>query len=460
MRAANSDFLGKDPLFPLLIRLSVPAIVAMMVMALYNIVDSIFVGRGAGSLALAGLAIAFPVQITMGALGQMIGAGAASIASRKLGENRHDEAEEALGTCITYSLLVGILVTLGIAVSLEPILRLFGATETILPYAKDYVLILLFGIPLQKVAMSSINLIRAEGKAKTAMKIMLVGVVLNIILDPIFIFGFGMGIKGAALATVIAQNVNCLVTIGYFQWGNSVLKIKVKYLRLRLHLIKEITILGLTNFVQMAGTGLIATVINNLLGVYAGDLAISTYGIIMRMSSFLMMPLGGIAQGFQPIAGYNFGARNYQRVRQVFLLALGIATGISTLFFVIIMAVPQALVGMFTTDQALLAYAVPALKTMFLCTPIVGIQIIATFYFQAVGRGVPALLLGLLRQFILLLPMVILLSQFFQAAGVWMAFPISDVLATLITCLILTFELKKLNSRIGALELKTGEAFQ
>jgi putative MATE family efflux protein len=449
MSKNNSDFLGKDPLFPLLMRLSVPAVVGMMVMALYNIVDSIFVGRGVGSLALAGLAIAFPIQISLGALGQMVGVGSASIASRRLGEGRHDEAEQALGTCVLYVFSLGVLVAIGLAFSLQPVLKLFGATEAILPYAIDYVLVLLFSIPLQMTSMASINMVRAEGNAKTAMKIMLAGVLLNIILDPIFIFGFDMGIKGAALATVIGQATNFTIVSIHFLRGNSVLKLRLKNIRLRVHLIKEITILGLPNFVQMAGTGLIATVINNILGVYAGDIAISTYGIITRLTSFLMMPLGGIAQGFQPIAGFNYGAKNYQRVRHVFLLALSIGTGSATLFFIIVMTAPEALVGLFTTDQALLVYAVPALRTISLCTPIIGIQMISSIYFQAIGRGMPALVLGLSRQFIFLLPMVLVLSQFFQAKGVWAAFPISDFMATSATCLVLIFELKKLNKKIN-----------
>lgn len=444
--------MGKDPLFPLLMRLSVPAVVGMMVMALYNIVDSIFVGRGAGSLALAGLAIAFPIQITLGALGQMVGVGSASIVSRKLGEGRQDEAEAVVGTCILYVFLLGLFVAIGLFTSLEPVLRLFGATEAILPYAKDYVLFLLIAVPLQMTSMSSINLIRAEGNAKTAMQIMLVGIIINIILDPIFIFGLDMGIKGAAIATVIGQATNFTIVLTYFARGKSSLQLKLANLRLRWDLIKQITVLGLPNFVQMAGAGLIATVINNLLGVYAGDIAISTYGIIMRLTSFLMMPLGGIAQGFQPIAGFNYGAKNYQRVRQVFLLALAIGTGISTTFFVVIMTFPHVLVGLFTTDQALVAFAVPALKTMSLCTPIIGIQMISSIYFQAVGRARPALLLGLSRQILLLLPMVIILSQLYQATGVWIAFPISDFLATLLTCIVLAFEMKKLNSKINSIQ--------
>jgi putative MATE family efflux protein len=452
MPAANSDFLGKDPLLPLLMRLSIPAVVGMMVMALYNIIDSIFVGRGVGSLGLAGLAIVFPIQISMGALGQMVGVGSASVASRMLGEGRKDKAEAVLGLCIFYSFFLGILVTIGLAFSLEPILKLFGASAAILPYAKDYVVFLLIGIPVQMASMSVINMIRAEGRAKTAMNVMLAGIILNIILDPIFIFGLDMGIKGAALATVIGQTVNFVLAAIYYLCGNSVLKFKFANLVPRFHLLNEITVLGLPNFVQMAGGGLIAIVINNILGVYAGDIAISTYGIIVRLTSFLMMPLGGIAQGFQPIAGFNYGAQQFQRVRQVFLLALGVGTGISTLFFVIVMTIPHILVGLFTTDQALLDYAVPALRVISLCTPIVGLQMISAIYFQAIGRGRPALLLGLSRQILLLLPMVIILSRFFQASGVWAAFPISDFLATLITCLVLVFELRKLNGKINSLQ--------
>ncbi|TCS40209.1 MATE family efflux transporter [Reinekea marinisedimentorum] len=448
-RAASSDFLGKEPLFPLLMRLSVPAVVGMMVMAMYNIVDSIFVGRGAGSLALAGLAIAFPVQISLGALGQMVGVGSASIASRKLGEGKQDEAEAALGACVAFVLILGVLVTGLLAMTLESTLTLFGATDAILPYAKDYVQVLLWAVPLQMAAMSTMNLIRAEGNAKKAMNVMLTGIVLNIILDPIFIFVLDMGIKGAAWATVIGQAVNFVLVFLYYLRGNSVLKLKRENLKLRFKLIREIVVLGLPNFVQMAGTGLIATIINNLLGSFSGEVAISTYGIISRLMSFLMMPLGGIAQGFQPIAGFNYGAKNYLRVRQVFMLALGLGAGISLLFFSLVMTFPGALIGLFTTDPELQAYAIPALKMFCMATPIIGFQMISSIYFQAIGQARPAMLLGLSRQFIVLLPMIFLLSHFYQAQGIWVAFPASDLISVLVTGLVLSFELRKLNKKIG-----------
>lgn len=449
-QAADPGFLGKEPLFPLLMRLSVPAVVGMMVMALYNIVDSIFVGRGAGSLALAGLAIAFPVQISLGALGQMVGVGSASIASRRLGEGKQDEAETALGTCITYSLLLALIATAALAFTLEDTLTLFGATEAILPYAKDYVQILLLAVPLQMASMSTMNMIRAEGNAKKAMSVMLVGIGLNIILDPLFIFTFDMGIKGAAWATVIGQASNFALVFLYYLRGKSVLRLKKQNLVLRPQLLKEVTLLGLPNFIQMAGTGLIATIINNMLGAFSGEIAISTYGIISRLMSFIMMPLGGIAQGFQPIAGFNYGAKNYQRVKHVFMLALGLATGISVLFFTLVMSFPGTLISLFTTDPELQAYAIPALKMFCLCTPIIGIQMVSSIYFQAIGRGTPALLLGLSRQMIVLLPMILLLSHFYQADGIWAAFPASDFISTLITVSVLVFEMRKLNRKINA----------
>ncbi|MGX9415846.1 MATE family efflux transporter [Vibrio sp. WJH972] len=447
-RAANSDFLGSDPLVPLLMRLSIPAVVGMMVMALYNIVDSIFVGLGAGALALAGLAIAFPIQITLGALGQMVGVGCASIASRKMGQGKQEEAEAVLGTCIVYSLVLAIIATSVLSYTLEDALILFGATKAILPYAKGYVQILLIAVPFQMMSMSTMNMIRSEGNAKKAMNVMLVGVVINLILDPIFIFTLDMGIEGAAWATVIGQTTNFILVFSYYLRGQGVLKLKFTHMVLRFRLVRQVTVLGLPNFIQMAGTGLIAIIVNNLLGTFSGDIAISTYGIISRLMSFVMMPLGGIAQGFQPIAGYNYGAQNYQRVKKVFQLALAFGTGISVVFFTLAMVLPGNLVGMFTTDPELKAYAIPALKTFCLCTPIIGVQIISSIYFQAIGRGMPALFLGLSRQFIVLLPMILLLSHYYQADGIWIAFPASDLISTLLTVSIVFFEIKKLNRKI------------
>ncbi len=447
MKKAGAEFLGNERLLPLLIRLSIPSVIAMLVMALYNVVDTIFIGRGAGALGIAGLAIAFPIQLTIGALGHMVGIGAASIVSRKLGEGNQAAAEAALGTSLSFSLSFSLLLTVLMAFWAEPLLRVFGATDAILPYAHDYIRFLLIGFPLQTVAMAGNSLIRAEGNARMAMLSMLSGILLNLILDPVFIFGLDMGIKGAAIATVLGQVCVFVWVLWYYLKGWSVVALRARNLVIRLNLLREVLVLGLPNFVQMAGMSLITMMINNLLGYYAGDIAISAYGVIMRLVSFILMPLNGLAQGFQPIAGYNYGARNLDRVRGVLLLAQALATGVALFFYGFIMVFPDTLVGFFSTDTALIAFTVPALRTVALLTPVIGVQMISSIYFQAVGKGAQALLLGLSRQFIVLLPLILVFSRLYGARGIWVSFPVSDLLATVISVSALFFELRRLGNQ-------------
>ena len=449
MNQGKSAFLGEQRLFPLLMKLSIPAIIGMMVMALYNVVDTIFIGRGAGTLAIAGLTIAFPIQMIIGALGQMIGVGAASIVSRKLGERRMEQAEAAVGTAFVSIAVVSVALSAVVGLFAADILRLFGASETVLPYSMDYLTTVFWGFPVISLSMCGTNLIRAEGNARTAMNTMLIGTVLNMILDPIFIFALGMGIRGAALATVISQLCSFVWILLYYLRGRSVVALRRKNLRVHWDQLKETVLLGLPNFVQMAGMSIIATIINRTLGIHGGDLAISTYGIANRLLSFIFMPINGLAQGFQPIAGYNYGARKYDRVKAVLVIASLSATVVAAFCYVFIMLFPRALVGMFTTDSTLIEISAPALRTMALLMPIIGIQIVSSIYFQAVGKGIPALLLGLSQQFIVLLPVVLMLSHLFGVNGVWSAFPVSDVLATFITVTALAFEIKHLKQKHG-----------
>lgn len=446
MKTDNSTFLAEEPLFPLLVKMSTPAIIGMLVMALYNVVDTIFVGRGAGSLAIAGLAIVFPIQMIVGALGQMVGVGAASIVSRRLGEKNMGDAEAALGTSLLFIAIVGLVLAVMLVGFTEPVLRMFGATDAILPFATDYVIFLLLSLPVHAVTLAGTNLIRAEGAAKTAMNVMLVGIILNIILDPIFIFWLDMGIKGAAIATAIAQFVGFIWMALFYIRGNSVVSLRVKHLVLRGDILREILILGLPNFVQMAGVSIISTLFNNLLGIYAGDIGISAYGVIFRLFSFVIMPINGLAQGFQPIAGFNYGAGKFDRVRKVFYLALVSSTAVAGFFYFFLMLFPDVFIKWFTTDMALVEYTVPALRTMIIMTPLVGIQVVSSIYFQAVGKGIPALLLGLSRQFLVLLPVVLIFSRLFGAAGIWYSFPASDVISTVITVTALFFEIRHLGT--------------
>jgi len=443
----KSAFLGEDRLFPLLMRMSVPAIVGMLVMALYNVVDTIFVGRGASSLAIAGLTIAFPLQMIVGAVGQMIGVGAASIISRRLGEKRMGDAEAALGTAFASIAVISLVLAAVVGIFSREILVLFGATDEVMPYALEYVNTVVWGFPFLALGMSGNNMIRAEGNARMAMNTMLLGMGLNIILDPVFIFGLGMGIRGAALATVVSQACSFAWILLYYLKGKSAVALRGGHLRICNARLGEMTVLGLPNFVQMAGLSIITTIINNMLGTQGGAIAISSYGIANRLLSFIFMPITGLAQGFQPIAGYNYGARRFDRVKKVLLLASLSATVIALFCYAFIMAFPEMLVSMFTTDTALIAFGTPALRTMSLVIPIIGFQIVSSIYFQAVGKGMPALLLGLSRQFIVLLPIVLIFSHVYGINGVWASFPAADLLSTVITMAALGFEMRHLNTK-------------
>ncbi len=444
MQLKNAEFMGEDRIFPLLMKLSIPAIIAMTVMALYNVVDTIFVGRGAGPLAIAGLAVVFPIQMIVGSLGQMIGIGASSILSRKLGEGDKEKAEATLGTAFFSVALVAVVFSLLVGIFATDILDLFGATDEIMPFASDYLTILVWGFPLFVFSMSTNSLIRAEGNAKMAMKTMLIGVGLNIILDPVFIFGLDMGIRGAAVATVISQVCSFVWIAFYYLMKRSVVSLKREHFRIDLPLFKEMIILGVPNFVQMTGMSLITMIINILLGTLGGALAVSTYGISMRLLSFIFMPIHGLAQGFQPIAGFNYGAKKFHRVKQVLYAAFITSTLVSIVFYAAIMLWPRFFVGFFTSDSDLIAMGGPALRTMGLLLPLIGLQMISSIYFQAVGKGLHALLLGLSRQFFLLLPTILIMSRVMGVWGIWVSFPISDILALMVTLIPLGFEMKKL----------------
>ena len=426
-------------------KMSVPAIIGMMAAALYNVVDTIFVGRGVGPLGIAGLSIAFPIQMIVQAIGQMIGIGAASIISRKLGEKNYDQASLALGTAILSIFIFSIAVVVVIAIFFRPILALFGATDTIMPYAIEYLRTVLFGFPFIAISMAGNNMIRAEGKARTAMGTMLIGMGLNIALDPIFIFVLDMGIRGAALATVVSQFCSFIWVALFYLTKQSSIRLDRGHLHIKGAFLREMLVLGLPNAVQSAGMSILAIIINNTLGILGGDMAISTYGMVHRLLSFVFMPMIGLAQGFQPIAGYNFGARHYERVRKVLFLATITAMGIASVFFFLIRMFPEVFIGLFTTDVDLINTSARTLLIMCLAMPLMAIQIIAAVYFQAIGKGTAALLLGLSRQFLILIPIVLILPRIIGVDGVWASFPLADFISIVIAAVVMTFEIRRLN---------------
>ena len=436
----KTQMLGEDPIGKLLIRLSVPATIGMIVNALYNFVDTIFVGRGAGPMAIAGLTIAFPIQMLIMGFAQTYGVGGASIVSRRLGEGKDEEAAAVAGSALSVSFITAIVVSALGLIFLEPVLTAFGASKAIMPYAKEYMSVIFLGSPFLAIAMTGNNLSRAEGQAKIAMMTMIIGTGLNIILDPIFIFdswlgikGLGLGIRGAAIATVVSQFFAFLYIVYFYKRGGSHLPLKRSSFRIQFKYVKEMVLLGIPTFVRQAGMSLLAIVINNSLKFYGGDVSIAAYGMINRVMMFIFMPLFGIVQGYQPIAGYNFGAKKYDRLAQVNRISF-ITTTIMSLFgFMLVQLIPRFLMGMFTTDQELIDVATNAIKKMTMALPLIGIQIIGGTYFQSVGKAGPAMFLGLSRQFIFLIPLVLILPPILQVDGIWFAMPIADILSTALT---------------------------
>lgn len=444
MKNNPHEFMGTDQITPLLFKLSIPAMIGMISNALYNVIDTVFVGHGAGALAIGGLTIAFPFQLIIGAFALMYGVGVASVISRKLGEKKPEEAVLAASNAFLLTFITSLLILLVGQVFLKKILLIFGATEDILPHATDYMRIILFGAPFLSFSMCANNILRSEGAAKIAMNIMLIGTILNVILDPIFIFIFDMGIRGAAIATIISQMAGSLYALSFFIKGKSSLKFELKLFKLKLIYIKEIVLLGLATFIRQIGTSFMALAVNNMVKIYGGDLAIAAFGMVNRFLTLVLMPIFGMNQGLQPIIGYNFGAKQFDRVKQVLKVAIFITSSIGFLFSIVAFIFPEILLKMFTTDPNLLQISSQALRIIISTMILLGLQSCGTTYFQAIGKSVPSIFLGMSRQFIILIPLVLILPRFFGLIGVWLAFPSADILASLITGIWMLIDIKKL----------------
>lgn len=440
----RSEMLAHEGIGSLLLKLSVPAAIGMMVQALYNVVDAIFVGRGVGPMGIAGITIDFPIQMFVMAVAQMIGIGAASIVSRSLGARDIKRAEKALGNSFTLSLVLGATMTILGIIFINTLLKLFGSTETILPYARDYLSVILFGAVFTTFGMALNSVVRSEGNAKIALYTMLLGAGMNIVLDPVFIFGFGMGIKGAAIATVISQFATFVWLFYYFLSGKSIMRFHIKNLILDRSITKETIAIGTSSFVRQVSASVIIAVINHTLAFYGGDTAITVYGLVNRLSSFALMPSFGVAQGFQPIAGFSYGAKRFDRTVRSIYLAIIAATAVTTTGFLIMQIFPHLLITMFTMDQSLIAETVGPLRTVVLIYPLVGFMVIVSTLFQAIGKALQAFILSIARQVIFLIPLVLILSRVYQLNGVWYSFPIADVLTTILTVSLFIPEIRKI----------------
>ena len=434
-----------EPIPKLLLKFSFPAIIGLLVNALYNIVDSIFVGRGVGDLGLAAVTVSFPIVTSFMACVMLIGMGATSLISLRLGQKKEKEAEQIIGNALMLFLIIGFSLTLFGLIFLKPILILFGASEELLPYATDYVRIILLGNVLMAIGTGMNNFIRAEGNPKTAMNTMLIGTVTNIILDYVFIFIFNWGIKGAAIATVISYGVTSTWVLYHFLSGKSMLKIRRKNLILKKIIVKSIVIIGFPTFILQASSSIQQLILNRSLATYGGDMALATIGIIMSVVTFLVMPAMGISQGAQPILGFNYGAKNFGRVKDTLKLSILSATLIISIGFVVSKVWPAQIVGLFTENPQLIELGVHAMDIFFNFIPLVGLQMISASYFQAVGKPNQATILGLSRQVFIFIPILLILPRFWGLKGVWWSVPFSDIGAFILTGIWLWVEIKQLN---------------
>lgn len=444
----KSKQLSEESVGKLLLKFSIPAIVGMLVNGLYNIVDRIFVGRGVGSLAISGIAITFPISNIIMGFGMLVGIGAAAIASIRLGQHKNEQAEKILGNAFVLLLIVSFIVTFLGLVFLDPILAALGTSAEIMPYAKQYITIILIGVVLQNIGFGLNNLIRSEGNPKIAMVTMLIGAILNTIFNPIFIFGLGLGVRGSALATIVSQTVCSIWTISHFTKSKkSILKLKVCNMKLEKYIVKDIFSIGMSPFIMQLAASAVTILLNKSLAQYGGDLAIGAMALITSVTMLILMPIFGINQGAQPIIGFNYGAKQYDRVKRALKLAVIGATAISTVGFLVVEAIPHTIISVFNNkDIALINMGAHGMVIYLCMLPVIGFQIVSTNFFQAIGKAKKSIFLSLLRQVILLIPLILILPNIMglKLDGIWIAGPTSDFLSTVVTLIILIKELRKL----------------
>lgn len=440
--------LGEEKVSKLLWSFSLPAIIGMLVSALYNVIDRVFIGNGPGSLGMAGITIGMPIMLIVMAVGMLIGIGATSLVSIRLGEQKKDEAELIIGNALSLLFIFSVLITIPGLIFLDPILKIFGASSEVLPFARDYMRIILLGTLFQSLSFGMNSFIRAEGNPRKAMGTMLIGAVVNAILAPIFIFGFGWGMKGAGLATVLAQGVSAAWVLSHFFGGKSVLKIHMKNLKLRKEIVARTFAIGVAPFAMQMAASLLNVILNKSLVQYGGDIAVSAMGAVSSIMMLIMMPIFGINQGVQPIIGYNYGAKKFDRVKEALKLGMIAATAITTLGFIATRLFPELLLAIFNSkDTALIAFGSHAMSVFLIFLPLIGFQVIGTSYFQATGKPKQAMILSLSRQVLILIPALLILPRFFQMQGVLISGPIADLGSSIITAVWLLAELKQLHEK-------------
>ncbi len=433
MKAKQSTLLGQRSVTKNVIKMATPMIFAMIINGLYYLVDAAFVGWKVGSAALGGLAVVFPLQMLAVALGSMIGIGTGNMISLKLGENKHDEAASTIKNGFIYTIALSIVISVTLMAFENPILIAFGATVNIWQHANDYYSIIVPGFILVFLSFLEINTIRAEGNAKLAAMGMFLGSILNIVLDAIFILGFNMGAAGAAWGTVVARLITTIYLSVYYLAKKSSINLKAVAWKLNFRLIRRISILGMGPFMNQLGFSLLAMVMNLMLKKYGTELDLAIYGVLSRIIVFVTMPFTGVAQGLQPIIGFNLGAKNPDRIKKATGVALLYAFGIGVVLCILLVGFPSQMLSLFTKDAAIITSGASPLRITMLFVPLIGVQIVSYFYFMAIHKPMRALILSISRQVLFILPMLIVLPRFFSVAGVWMAYPVADALSILLS---------------------------
>lgn len=436
--------LGTKPVGKLLLQYALPAIIAMTASSLYNMVDSVFIGQGVGAMAIAGLAVTFPFMNLSAAFGAAIGIGSSALLSVKLGQKDYSIAQRILGNNITLNIIVGILLTVAGLLFLDPILLFFGASEQTLPYAREYMEVILLGNAVTHLYFGMNAVLRAASKPRQAMYATMFTVALNTALDPLFIYAFDMGIRGAAVATILSQATALVWQFRLFSNKQELLHLSRGIYGLRADIVKNIIAIGMSPFAMNVCACVVVIFINNGLLRHGGDMAIGAYGIVNRIAFVFVMICMGLNQGMQPIAGYNYGAQHHDRLMRVLKLSVISATVITTIGFLVAMFLPRLCVSLFTHDEELIEISVKVMRIIMCMFPIIGYQMVITNFFQSIGKAKVSIFLSLSRQLIFLLPPLIVLPQFWGIDGILWSMPLSDLMAAVVTAIIMGTKLKTL----------------